>query len=101
MSISSINSGYQIMHGAQEMSNRAAMELNATDRMQNQRVTQSDLPAKDTVQKNSSTANARYQRPDEIDALTQLNQAENYGRVGANVIQRSNDMVGTILDVKA
>lgn len=89
------------MQGAQDMGSRAAMDLNATTRVQNQKVTQSDLPAKDTVQRNTNTANARFQRQDEISALTQLNQAENYGRVGANVIQRSNDMVGTILDVKA
>lgn len=101
MSISSINSGYQIMQGAQDMSNQAAMDINSAARMQNQRTTQSDLPAKDTVQKNTNTSNARYQRPDQIDALTKLNQAETYGRTGSHIIHRSNDMVGSILDMKA
>ncbi len=33
-----------------------------------------------------------------VDSLLQLNQAKTYNQVGANVVQRSNDIVGTMLD---
>lgn len=101
MSISSINSGYQIMQSAQSMSNEAASNINEAAVKQNQKVTLSDLPAKDTVQKNTNLKDAEFKSPDQTKALTQLNQAETYGKVGANVIQRSNDMVGTLLDTTA
>jgi hypothetical protein len=36
--------------------------------------------------------------PSQVDSLLQLNQAKTYNQVGANVVQRSNDIVGTMLD---
>ena len=33
-----------------------------------------------------------------VDSLLQLNQAKTYNQVGANVVQRSNEIVGTMLD---
>ncbi|PWI32286.1 hypothetical protein DI392_16575 [Vibrio albus] len=34
----------------------------------------------------------------QVDSLLQLNQAQTYNQIGANVVQRSNDIVGTMLD---
>lgn len=36
--------------------------------------------------------------PSQVDSLLQLHQAKTYNQVGANVVQRSNDIVGTMLD---
>ncbi|WP_155400645.1 hypothetical protein [Vibrio nigripulchritudo] len=39
------------------------------------------------------------QESDYVEAATKLNQAKSYNSVGASVVTRSNDMIGTMLDI--
>ncbi|EKG74727.1 hypothetical protein VCCP103710_3570 [Vibrio cholerae CP1037(10)] len=42
----------------------------------------------------------KKQYANHIDALNSLNQASHYSRIGTNLIQRDQDMLGTMLDVR-
>lgn len=90
MSVSSIQSGYHIIEQSSRMAEDAALEIN------NQ--TNAPIPLKD---KSLDFNKVEFKAPviDHIQPLAELTQAEQYSKIGTNVIQRDQDMIGTLLDI--
>lgn len=93
MSVSSVHSGYQIVDMSSKMAEEAALEIR-------------DL----TTMAKSNTSNSgqalefnKVEFPtlseSDIEPLTQLTQANQYSKVGTNVMQRDQDMLGSLLDI--
>lgn len=108
MSISALQSGYQMIDHATQMTNEASRDLNRaahhrSDEMQQEpRAVDPSLaaaPQQNTILQQKETAD---KDPDQtqVDALMKLNQATQYNRAGANVIQREQDMIGSLLDIQ-
>lgn len=51
---------------------------------------------------NTNKQSALYSAPapDKINAIHELNQSNQYARIGTNMIQRDQDMIGSLLDVR-
>ncbi|EKG88331.1 hypothetical protein VCHE16_1289 [Vibrio paracholerae HE-16] len=69
-------------------------------------IQQASLPVESTVGKpidptlQPAPPAPKKQYANHIDALNSLNQASHYSRIGTNLIQREQDMLGTMLDVR-
>lgn len=94
MSVSSIQNGYPILQQSQKMADEAAYDIQQSAQNRNDFSNQSALAFNDAE-------NVKVKQPSEsdIDSLVKLNQATQYNRVGTNVIQREQDMIGSLLDL--
>ncbi|EJH58537.1 hypothetical protein VCHC46A1_0668 [Vibrio cholerae HC-46A1] len=69
-------------------------------------IQQASLPVESTIGKpidptlQPAPSAPKKQYANHIDALNSLNQASHYSRIGTNLIQRDQDMLGTMLDVR-
>jgi hypothetical protein len=91
MSVSSIQSGYQIVDMSSKMAEEAALEIR-------------DLNT--TAKINTKEQGLEFNKIEfptlsesEIEPLTKLTQASQYNRIGTNVMQRDQDMIGSLLDI--
>ena len=95
MSLTALNSGQHIIELSSSMASDATRQINQP--------TSTNLPAQNRSEAltppASNPAAAKPLEPDKIHALTQLNNAEQYSKIGTNVIQREQEMIGTLLDV--
>ncbi|MDW6004573.1 hypothetical protein [Vibrio mangrovi] len=111
MSVSALQSGYQMINHVTQMSDEASREINraAYDRpeqqmQESQRAIDPSLAPQ--AQQNNTPQQPKdvaEKKPDQtqVDALLKLNQATQYNRIGANVIQRDQDMIGSLLNIQA
>lgn len=90
MSVSSINSGYQLIQRANSLSEEAAKEVADEDNFNNLEFNKIDSKELSITDKKPP--------PSTLESLTKLQQAKTYNQVGASVVQSSNDIIGTILD---
>ena len=88
MSVSGIHSGMQIIQQSYQQLEKASEDIQSlsTDTVQTQSLDS-------TAEKPTDT------KPNQIDAVIAMNQAQSYNRAGVNIVQRSNEMIGTLLDV--
>ncbi|KGK14644.1 hypothetical protein [Vibrio navarrensis] len=103
MAISGIHSGYQMIQQSNRMAGDAAVDLNknslpssafsSSDPLAFNRVDAETKPAEGKIDKANFSA-------DHTDALMKLNQAARYNRIGATVIERNNDVIGSLLDIQ-
>lgn len=91
MAISSVQSGYQIIDMSSKMAEEAAHEIQRGQQVQS-------IPKDDSYEFNQVEFNVSPP-PSDIDSLTKLTSAEQYSKVGTNVMQRDQDMIGTLLDI--
>lgn len=95
MSVSAVPNGSSMLMQSSKMMEDAARDIQ-----------QSSLPAESSNNKNVDPSlqpappALKKQYADHIDALNALNQASHYSRIGTNIIQRDQDMLGTMLDVR-
>lgn len=95
MSVSAVSNGSSMVMHSSKMMEDAAREIQQTS-----------LPVESTVGKPiDPTLQPAPPAPkklyaNHIDALNSLNQASHYSRIGTNLIQRDQDMLGTMLDVR-
>ncbi|EOX1295472.1 hypothetical protein ACPDLO_000406 [Vibrio cholerae] len=95
MSVSAVSNGSSMVMHSSKMMEDAARE-----------VQQASLPVESTVGKpidptlQPAPPAPKKQYANHIDALNSLNQASHYSRIGTNLIQRDQDMLGTMLDVR-
>lgn len=84
------------------MAGDAAVDLNknslpssasSSDPLAFNRVDAETKPAEGKIDKANFSA-------DQTDALMKLNQAARYNRIGATVIERNNDVIGSLLDIQ-
>ncbi len=90
MSVSSINSGYQLIQRSQALSDEAASEIADSKKLNDLEFNKIDNKQMDVFKEKAS--------PSTEDSLVKLQQAKTYNQAGASLIQRSNDIIGTILD---
>ncbi len=95
MSVSAVSNGSSMVMHSSKMMEDAAREIQ-----------QACLPVESTIGKpidptlQPAPSAPKKQYANHIDALNSLNQASHYSRIGTNLIQRDQDMRGTMLDVR-
>ncbi|GHZ56607.1 hypothetical protein VCSRO174_3525 [Vibrio cholerae] len=95
MSVSAVSNGSSMVMHSSKMMEDAAHEIQ-----------QASLPVESTIGKpidptlQPAPPAPKKQYANHIDALNSLNQASHYSRIGTNLIQRDQDMLGTMLDVR-
>ncbi|HGS4651721.1 TPA: hypothetical protein ACMDOA_001756 [Vibrio cholerae] len=95
MSVSAVSNGSSMVMHSSKMMEDAAREIQ-----------QASLPVESTIGKpidptlQPAPPAPKKQYANHIDALNSLNQASHYSRIGTNLIQRNQDMLGTMLDVR-
>ncbi len=95
MSVSAVSNGSSMGMHSSKMMEDAAREIQ-----------QASLPVESTIGKpidptlQPAPSAPKKQNANHIDALNSLNQASHYSRIGTNLIQRVQDMLGTMLDVR-
>ncbi|ENM3850526.1 hypothetical protein NTE31_002625 [Vibrio cholerae] len=95
MSVSAVSNGSSMVMHSSKMMEDAAREIQ-----------QASLPVESTIRKpidptlQPAPPAPKKQYANHIDALNSLNQASHYSRIGTNLIQRDQDMLGTMLDVR-
>ncbi|CSB85470.1 Uncharacterised protein [Vibrio cholerae] len=95
MSVSAVSNGSSMVMHSSKMMEDAARETQ-----------QASLPVESTIGKpidptlQPAPSAPKKQYANHIDALNSLNQASHYSRIGTNLIQRDQDMLGTMLDVR-
>ncbi|MFA0567824.1 hypothetical protein L4C37_12805 [Vibrio kagoshimensis] len=104
MSISGIQSGYQMIQQSSQMAEEAAVEINQASQREAQlnNPQQNDLAFNqvEAPQPNQVTeAKPSEPIPSHSDAMMKLTQSSNYNRIGASVVERNNEMIGSLLDI--
>ncbi len=95
MSVSAVSNGSSMVMHSSKMIEDAAREIQ-----------QASLPVESTIGKpidptlQPAPPAPKKQYANHIDALNSLNQASHYSRIGTNLVQRDQDMLGTMLDVR-
>ncbi|EGR2117641.1 hypothetical protein U3G80_002674 [Vibrio cholerae] len=95
MSVSAVSNGSSMVMHSSKMMEDATREIQ-----------QASLPVESTIGKpidptlQPAPPAPKKQYANHIDALNSLNQASHYSRIGTNLIQRDQDMLGTMLDVR-
>ncbi|WP_262021783.1 hypothetical protein [Vibrio quintilis] len=86
-----------------QMADRSSRELNQAHMQDYPKVEQAkpELPPMEAFP-NTNKQSALYSAPapDKINAIHELNQSNQYARIGTNMIQRDQDMIGSLLDVR-
>ncbi|EGA67030.1 hypothetical protein L1D54_10460 [Vibrio brasiliensis] len=90
MPVSSVQSGYQIIDMSSKMAEDAALEIQQNQQLQS-------ISKDDSYEFNKVEFKAPA--PSDIEPLTRLTSAEQYSRIGTNVLQRDQEMIGTLLDI--
>ena len=111
MSISGIQSGYAIIQQSANMAEEAAIELNQASK-HNQ--TSEHVPESDDDVIEGSDFSFNQVEPEQSlsfkdkepeptssssDTLVKLTQSASYNRVGASVVERQNEAIGSLLDI--
>ncbi|MFA0161353.1 hypothetical protein AB4457_08435 [Vibrio splendidus] len=118
MSISGIQSGYAIIQQSTNMAEEAAIELNqaskhplesddafqTSDFSFNQIEPEQSISFKEkepepSSSSSSSPSSSPSSSSSSTDALIKLTQSASYNRVGASVIDRQNEAIGSLLDI--
>ncbi|MEZ9408149.1 MULTISPECIES: hypothetical protein [Vibrio] len=104
MSISGIQSGYAIIQQSTNMAEEAAIELNqaAQDTPESNDFSQSsDLSFNQIEPEKSLSLKDKEPEPvsSSTDSLIKLTQSASYNRVGASVVDRQNEAIGSLLDI--
>ncbi|NOI29695.1 hypothetical protein [Vibrio coralliilyticus] len=90
MSVSSVQPGYQLIEQSSKMADEAVREINQVHKT-------------NPIQKDESyefnKVEFKQPEPSDIEPMIKLTQAEQYSRIGTNMLQRDQEMIGTLLDV--
>ncbi|MGR5130827.1 hypothetical protein [Vibrio alfacsensis] len=97
MSISGIQSGYQLIQLSQKMAD------DATHDIQQGTVKKSDLEFNNIELSIGSPPSHSISSPNDpsssTEPLVNLMQSAGYNRIGASVVEKSNEMIGSLLDI--
>lgn len=104
MNISPTQSGYQLIQQSNRMTEEAAREINQqnsqpdqTNNITNQQNTTAVSTLPQSIQESSAT---EKNREDYVEPMLKLQQADQYSKAGANIIQREQAMIGSLLDTR-
>ena len=90
MTVSAIQPGYHLIEQSSQMAEEAAHDIQQTQ------IT-NPIEKDDSYQFNK----VEFKLPEssQIEPIVKLTQAEKYSRIGSNVLQRDQEMIGSLLDV--
>lgn len=91
MPVSAVQPGYSIIQQSSKMAEGAAREI-----QQNRAYHPAELS--DNAMAFNKVEFDKPRHADHIEPIIKLNQAQQYGRIGTNVLQRDQDMIGSLLD---
>ncbi|WP_456295581.1 hypothetical protein M1D72_03430 [Vibrio sp. AK197] len=98
MSISSIPAGYSILEQSNKMAESAARDIqqiaSTSPSSKDSESLTVTAPEQDAAQDKKPSMTSSY-----TDPLIELSQASQYSRVGTNVMQRDQEMLGSLLDI--
>jgi hypothetical protein len=102
MNVSPSQSGYQLIQNANRLTEQAASDIATQAKQQ---ADQTITPRNDIRTSNSDHSSlkslehtSKVREHNQIDPLIDLQRANQYSKVGTNIIQREQDMIGTLLD---
>ncbi|NOJ22049.1 hypothetical protein [Vibrio coralliilyticus] len=90
MSVSSVQPGYQLIEQSSKMADEAAREINQVHKPN---------PIRKDESYEFNKVEFKQPEPSDIEPMIKLTQAEQYSRIGTNMLQRDQEMIGTLLDV--
>ncbi|WP_165313839.1 hypothetical protein [Vibrio ziniensis] len=93
MSISSLQSGYPIVQQSYKLADEAAIDIQESESVKN------DFKSSNELKFNAIENKQAHHSKSDIEPMLKLNQASQYNRVGASVIQREQAMIGSLLDI--
>ncbi|WED24226.1 hypothetical protein L3Q72_15190 [Vibrio sp. JC009] len=96
MTVSSVQSGYSLINQSQNLAKEAATEIARQPEPDNTKAL--EFNKIDYEAKEQEVVREERNNTSDIDSLNKLNQASTYNQAGANVVQRSNEIIGTLLD---
>ncbi|MGF1755369.1 hypothetical protein L4C33_17460 [Vibrio makurazakiensis] len=100
MPISGVQSGYQLIQQSSKMAEEAALEINQASQQEQESndlsFNNAELPKNDTQ---SQEEKSEPPPASQSDALMKLTQSSSYNRIGASVIERNNEVIGSLLDI--
>lgn len=107
MSVSVSESGYQIVNQSSKMAEEAAREINnkslppkhTSSSEENDKSLEFNKVDLDKTKVEKAERSREELSPSHTDSLIKLNQATRYHQIGTNVLQRDQDMIGTLLDI--
>lgn len=104
MPVSSVQSGYALINQSQNLAKEAASEIaqqNTREDLEFNNVEQAADTSRDIDREREIEANKESEKKKTAsyeESLVKLNQAQTYNQAGVNVVQRSNEIIGTLLD---
>jgi hypothetical protein len=102
MSISMLSSGSQMINQSNRMVESAARDINENaqqDKVANSALLNSGQQLNQSQPVNSAPKQDTLKPQSDIDPLIKLQEASQYSRIGASVVQREQDTVGSLLDI--
>jgi len=105
MAVSSLQSGYNLINQSSQMVTKASQEIQSNhadsknevdDGIKSADNSSSNVNSIKTSPKSSDTSG----NDNNTDALVQLNQAAQYNKVGTSIVQKNQEMLGSLLDVR-
>lgn len=93
MPVSSVQTGYQMIDYSSRLMKDASQDI-----AQRSQVNNVNSASKDSSLEFNKV---EFHAPDTslVEPLTQLNQANQYSKIGTNIIQRDQEMLGSLLDI--
>ncbi len=114
MITSGVNSGYQMIQLSNQMADEASRELNPAnqqprddlsfnrvDRGNEAQQGQLNNGQEQDQQQQNSASRIVTDPQQQQEALLKLNQATGYNRIGASVVERNQEVIGSLLDIQA
>lgn len=100
MAIDSIQSGYNLINQSSQMATKVADDINSIQKQEtNTRSDQKESYLNPVEQQKTLESNQKTSS-DYLEPLIQLNQAVQYSKVGTNIVQKNQEMIGSLLDVR-
>ncbi|MEH0759032.1 hypothetical protein H4F20_05020 [Vibrio sp. 16] len=93
MAVSVIHSGHQLIDQSSKMTEEAARDVNLTSSLP-QVENDKSLDFNKVEFKAPAVPDPSY-----VDSMVKLSQATQYSKVGTNMLQRDQEMIGTLLDI--
>ncbi|MCW8334870.1 hypothetical protein [Vibrio paucivorans] len=93
MPVSGVQSGYQVIEQSNKMAEEAALEI-----AQQQSIAPVELHDK-SLEFNKIDDDSPPPLPSSHEPLIKLGNAQHYNRIGTNMLQREQDMIGSLLDI--
>lgn len=90
MPISSVQPAYQLIERSTQMANEATREINERANVS---------PANENTSLEFNKVEFKAPDTSQIEPIIKLNQSSQYSQIGSNMLQRDQEMLGSLLDI--